>query len=113
VLTITKPSATKSGSDADVHHSHDHHDRAPGIRPPGGGQLEGDMRAAHDPSARMPSEKMLRCETTPGEYISYSEWEDEASIQRYLQSEHHQEIKRHNTNIKGAKVAVKHYCLVS
>jgi heme-degrading monooxygenase HmoA len=58
------------------------------------------------------SEKMLRCETTPGEYISYSEWEDEASIERYLQSEDHQEIKRHNTNITGAKVAVKHYCLV-
>ncbi|HEX2727234.1 MAG TPA: antibiotic biosynthesis monooxygenase family protein [Beijerinckiaceae bacterium] len=58
------------------------------------------------------SEKMLRCETTPGEYISYSEWEDEASIQRYLQSEDHREIKRHNTNIEGAKVVVKHYCLV-
>jgi heme-degrading monooxygenase HmoA len=55
------------------------------------------------------SEKMLRCETTPGEYISYS---DEASIQRYLQSEDHREIKRHNTNIEGARVVVKHYSLV-
>ena len=58
------------------------------------------------------SEKMLRCETTPGEYISYSEWEDEASIQTYLASEDHQEIKRHNTNIPGASVNVKKYQLV-
>jgi heme-degrading monooxygenase HmoA len=58
------------------------------------------------------SEKMLRSETTPGEYISYSEWEDEACIKQYLASADHQEIKRHNTNIKDAKVAVKHYTLV-
>ncbi len=58
------------------------------------------------------SEKMLRCETTPGEYISYSEWEDEASIKRYLASEDHQAIKRHNTNIPGAQVVVKKYQLV-
>ena len=58
------------------------------------------------------SEKMLRCENAPGEYISYSEWEDEACIKQYLASEDHQEIKRHNTNIQGAKVVVKHYTLV-
>jgi heme-degrading monooxygenase HmoA len=58
------------------------------------------------------SEKMLRCETTPGEYISYSEWEDEECIQQYLASEDHQEIKRHNTNIPGAQVVVKKYHLV-
>jgi heme-degrading monooxygenase HmoA len=58
------------------------------------------------------SEKMLRCETAPGEYISYSEWEDEASIQKYLASEDHQEIKRHNRNIPDAQVVVKTYQLV-
>ncbi len=58
------------------------------------------------------SEKMLRCDTVRGEYISYSEWEDEESIQRYLQSEAHQEIKRHNTNIPDPKVTVKTYHLV-
>ena len=58
------------------------------------------------------SEKMLRCETPPGEYISYSEWEDEESIKKYLASEDHQEIKRHNTNIPSAKVVVKKYQLV-
>jgi heme-degrading monooxygenase HmoA len=45
----------------------------------------------------------------PGEYISYSEWDSEANIQRYLKSEDHQEIKRHNRNIVGAQVVVKHY----
>jgi heme-degrading monooxygenase HmoA len=58
------------------------------------------------------SEKMLRCESAKGEYISYSEWEDEESIQRYLASDDHKEIKRHNTNIRGAEVVVKHYSLV-
>lgn len=59
------------------------------------------------------SEKMLRGENTPGEYISYSEWQDEESIQKYLASEDHQAIKRHNTNLPGAKVVVKKYQLVS
>ena len=58
------------------------------------------------------SEELLRCKETPGEYISYSEWDNDESIQKYLQSEDHQEIKRHNRNITGAKVAVKHYELV-
>ena len=58
------------------------------------------------------SEELLRCKENPGEYISYSEWEDQESIQSYLQSEDHQEIKRHNRNIEGAKVEVRHYELV-
>jgi heme-degrading monooxygenase HmoA len=58
------------------------------------------------------SEELLRCREKPGEYISYSEWENEESIQKYLQSEDHQEIKRHNRNITGAQVVVKHYDLV-
>jgi heme-degrading monooxygenase HmoA len=58
------------------------------------------------------SEELLRCKESPGEYISYSEWDNDESIQKYLQSEDHQEIKRHNRNITGAKVAVKHYELV-
>jgi heme-degrading monooxygenase HmoA len=56
------------------------------------------------------SEKMLRCESVPGEYISYSELEDEASIKAY--SEDHQAIKRHNRNIPDAAVTVKTYQLV-
>jgi hypothetical protein len=44
--------------------------------------------------------------------LSYSEWSGEDSIQKYLQSEDHQEIKRHNRNVEGARVTVKHYELV-
>jgi heme-degrading monooxygenase HmoA len=59
------------------------------------------------------SEQLLRCTTHPGEFISYSEWDSEESISKYLESEDHQEIKRHNRNIKGAQVVVKHYEAVS
>lgn len=58
------------------------------------------------------SEELLRCKETPGKYISYSEWDSEQSIQIYLQSADHQEIKRHNRNITGAQVFVSHYELV-
>ena len=57
-------------------------------------------------------EELLRYKDAPGEYISYSEWDDWDSIQRYLASEDHQEIKRHNRNVAGVKVEVKHYELV-
>jgi heme-degrading monooxygenase HmoA len=57
-------------------------------------------------------EEMLRCKENPGEYISYSEWNSQESIQRYLQSEDHQTIKQHNRNIEGAQVVIKHYELV-
>ena len=59
------------------------------------------------------SEELLRCTDNPGEFISYSEWESMESIQKYLQSEAHQEIKQQNRNIAGAQVVVKHYELVS
>ena len=58
------------------------------------------------------SEELLRCKEAPGKYISYSEWDSEESIQRYLDSADHQEIKRHNRNITGARVVVTHYDLV-
>jgi heme-degrading monooxygenase HmoA len=57
-------------------------------------------------------EELLRCKDAPGEYLSYSEWSSEDSIQEYLRSEDHQEIKRHNRNVEGARVTVKHYELV-
>ena len=59
------------------------------------------------------SEELLSCVDNPGEFISYSEWDSMDSVQRYLASDDHQEIKRHNRNIAGAQVAIKHYELVS
>ena len=58
------------------------------------------------------SEQLLTCIDTPGELISWSEWEDEASIDRYLRSEDHKKIKRRNSNIEGAQVTVKRYTQV-
>jgi heme-degrading monooxygenase HmoA len=55
------------------------------------------------------SEQLLRCKSAPGEYISWSEWDNESSVEQYLQSQDHQEIKQRNRNIRGATVVVKHY----
>jgi len=59
------------------------------------------------------SEELLRCIDTPGEFLSYSEWDSMANVEKYLESKDHQEIKRQNRNIAGAEVVVKHYELVS
>jgi heme-degrading monooxygenase HmoA len=58
-------------------------------------------------------ERMLRSKDNSGQYISYAEWDNEESIRAYLKSADHQEIKRHNTNITGAKVVVKEYDVVN
>lgn len=55
------------------------------------------------------SEELLRCVDNPGEVISYSEWADQAAVDAYLKSEAFEKIKKHNRNIKGAEVTVKHY----
>jgi heme-degrading monooxygenase HmoA len=79
-------------------------------------KAEGNWRESCAPlMIRQPGclwEELLRCKETPGEYISYSEWDNWESIQRYLESEDHQEIKRHNRNIKGVRVEVKHYEII-
>ena len=57
------------------------------------------------------SEKLLRARAG-GEFISYSEWESEEDIERYMNSDAHKEIVRHSRGLKGAKAAVKLYDLV-
>jgi len=57
------------------------------------------------------SEKLLRCRDAP-EFISYSEWENEAAIETYRNSGAHKEIVRHTRGLKGAKAEVKLYDLV-
>ena len=57
------------------------------------------------------SEKLLRAKAG-GEFISYSEWESEEDIERYMNSDAHKEIVRHSRGLKGAKAAVKLYDLV-
>jgi heme-degrading monooxygenase HmoA len=57
------------------------------------------------------SEKLLRGREA-GEFISYSEWESEADIERYRSSDAHQEIVSHTRGLKGASAVVKLYELV-
>jgi len=54
------------------------------------------------------SEKLLRSKAGD-EFISYSEWESEKDIERYMNSDAHKEIVRHSRGLKGAKAVVKLY----
>jgi heme-degrading monooxygenase HmoA len=58
------------------------------------------------------SEKLQRCRDAH-EFISYSEWESEADIDRYRDSDAHKEIVRHARALKGSKAEVKLYDLVN
>ena len=58
------------------------------------------------------SEKLLKCRDAPGEFISYSEWESDADIERYRNSNVHKEIVGHARGLKDAKAVVKMYDLV-
>ena len=58
------------------------------------------------------SEELLECTDAPGEFISYSEWETEADIELYRQTDAHKEIVRHARGLKGAKAQVKLYDFV-
>lgn len=55
------------------------------------------------------SEKLLECVDAPGEFISYSEWNSQASIDRYRTSEAHEEIQRHSRALQGGQATVKRY----
>ncbi len=46
------------------------------------------------------SERLLKCIDVPGEYISYSEWENEGALQQYLKSDTHKEITRHTKGLQ-------------
>jgi quinol monooxygenase YgiN len=55
------------------------------------------------------SEKMLKCVDAPGEYISYSEWESQATIDAYRVSAAHDKIKEHTRKLRGERPVVKRY----
>ena len=46
------------------------------------------------------SEALLKSGDKAGEYISYAEWDSQASIERYLASADHQRIKQHAQGLK-------------
>jgi heme-degrading monooxygenase HmoA len=55
------------------------------------------------------SEKLLECVDAPGEFISYSEWDSEANIDKYRASEAHTEIQNHARGLQGGRATVKRY----
>ena len=55
------------------------------------------------------SEKLLECTDAPGEFISYSEWQDQASIDKYRDSDAHAEIQKHARGLQGGRATVKRY----
>jgi len=57
------------------------------------------------------SEKLLKCVDAPGEYISYSEWESDAAIEKYRKSKDHDTIQQHSRGLTGAKAEVKRYAV--
>ena len=55
------------------------------------------------------SEKLLKCLDEPGEFISLSEWDNEASIERYRRGPAHEEIKKHASSLPSTRPVVKRY----
>lgn len=55
------------------------------------------------------SEKLLECVDAPGEFISYSEWDSQESIDKYRSSEAHAEIQKHSRGLQGGQATVKRY----
>ena len=59
------------------------------------------------------SEELLKSIDVPGELISYAVWDDQKSIDNYLASADHQEIKKHARGLTTKQVPeVKSYKLV-
>ena len=55
------------------------------------------------------SEKLLECTDAPGEFISYSEWDSQTSIDKYRESHAHAEIQQHARGLQGGRATVKRY----
>lgn len=60
----------------------------------------------------MLSEELLKCVESPGEYISYSEWESEEALEAFRTSDAHAEIERHTKTLRDAEALVKHYSII-
>ena len=52
---------------------------------------------------------MIQQPGCPGEFISYSEWQDQGSIDKYRKSEAHAEIQKHSRGLQGGRATVKRY----
>jgi heme-degrading monooxygenase HmoA len=71
--------------------------------------MEKSLRSADDQTTRLPIGKTLECVDAPGEFISYSEWDNQANIDKYRESQAHAEIQKHSRALQGGKASVKRY----
>lgn len=56
------------------------------------------------------TEKLLKCVDQPGEYISYSEWDTQESVDKYRQSQAHEDIRKSSRGLQGgSRPVVKRY----
>lgn len=55
------------------------------------------------------SEKLLECVDAPGEFVSYSEWDSQAAIDKYRASNAHNAIQQHARALHGGQATVKRY----
>ena len=59
------------------------------------------------------SEELLKSIDVPGELISYAVWDNQKSVDRYLASDDHQQIKKHARGLQTKDLPqVKSYKLV-
>lgn len=58
------------------------------------------------------SEQLLKCLDAQGEYISYSEWETQADIERHRASADHKTLQSHSRGLRGARAVVNCYEIV-
>jgi heme-degrading monooxygenase HmoA len=55
------------------------------------------------------AERLLRGQDVPHEFVSYSEWDGEDSIRRYLESSAYHQIRDHHRSMGGGHVSVRLY----
>lgn len=54
-------------------------------------------------------EELYRCRDVPGEFVSYSEWDSEANIRGYLESDAWRQIRAHHRAMGGGDVVIRLY----
>ncbi len=59
------------------------------------------------------SEKLLKCTDSPGEFISYAEWQSQADIDRYRGSPDHMKIRSDALKFPNSEAYSKVYSIVS
>lgn len=55
------------------------------------------------------TEDLFRCRDVPNEFVSYSEWESEADIRAYLESDAWKQVRAYHRGMGGGDVGIRLY----